>query len=106
MGWFLSHDLTELTMNGHTSMNGHAINGDRNGISQSDKALHEMQDLRKALGNGALEQLKSLRRTLPVLAQGQDDLREDLLAEARQLMRDLETPWHTLQRTLWLGVSQ
>lgn len=92
-------------MNGHKELNGHATNGVSNGNHESNTAFSEVQDLRKALGNGMLEQLKSLRRTLPVLAQGQDDLREDLLAEARQLMLDLETPWHTLQRTLWLGVS-
>ena len=93
-------------MNGQTKPNGHAANGASDGNHQSNTAVNEVQHLRKALATGALEQLRGLRRTLPVLAQGQNDLREDLLQEIRQMMLDLETPWHTLQRTLWRNVSR
>ncbi|USW55807.1 Putative O-methyltransferase domain, S-adenosyl-L-methionine-dependent methyltransferase [Septoria linicola] len=55
--------------------------------------------------NQVLWQLRSLRKRLPALldASGDEKLRDDLLYELRYLGQDLETPWHTLQRTCWYG---
>lgn len=57
--------------------------------------------------NQVLWQLRSLRKRLPALldASGDEKLRDDLLYELRYLGQDLETPWHTLQRTCWYGVG-
>jgi hypothetical protein len=46
----------------------------------------------------SLEQLKQMRKQLPVATPENVDLREEMLGEARKLMLDLERPDNSVER--------
>lgn len=68
-------------------------------------AFEQVQSMKRALATQAIDQVRSLRKTLPWLVDGESDLQDELFYELRKLSRETESKYQCLQRICWLGVS-